>query len=108
MGRRTLVLWGKLAPGPADCNKYCRLCWGGFDTGAHALGPCRDVIIHGMITMRHNEVVRRITRAVKAGDLGGCFMLVHAGRATMTMTPPNPLCLVGCCLASAPVPISCL
>lgn len=79
-GRSIKVTRGELLPGLNQVNRYCRLCWGSFDTGYHAISACKDAILHGMITKRHDKVTHLIAKAVRSGLLGGCRLLVHAGR----------------------------
>ena len=72
-------------------NRYCRLCWGSFDTGYHAISSCREASLSGMITERGNEVGRKIARAVHAGNLGGFRLLADVGRGgDLDDTAPQP------------------
>ena len=87
--RRRQVAMGIL---PHGTSFDCPLCTKGEDTIGHRLLGCGDSTVSGMITNRHNWVVRYLAGVYMRGKRGGWWCLFNAGaedRGSSTKTIPE-------------------
>ena len=57
-------------------DNYCPLC-GHTDSSGHILGGCGHQAMKALYIDRHNKAVERICKAIRAGELGGDFMIAN-------------------------------